>query len=65
MWGDFVDCSSCEARYLCSLRTEPNSIECVTALTRYDIKKEKDCDERGVSPVVYFNRRAEQNGGKK
>lgn len=23
----------------------------------------KDCDERGVSPVVYFNRRAEQNGG--
>lgn len=20
----------------------------------------KDCDERGVSPVVYFNRRAEQ-----
>lgn len=23
----------------------------------------KNCDERGVSPVVYFNRRAEQNGG--
>lgn len=23
----------------------------------------RDCDERGVSPVVYFNRRAEQNGG--
>ena len=22
----------------------------------------KDCDERGVSPVVYFNRRAEQEG---
>lgn len=60
MWGDFMDCSSCEARYLCSLRTEPNSIECVTALTRYDIKKEKDCDERGVSPVVYFNRRTER-----
>ena len=25
----------------------------------------KDYDERGVSRVVYFNRRAEQNGGKK
>ena len=23
----------------------------------------KNCDERGVSPVVYFNRRAEKNGG--
>lgn len=22
----------------------------------------KDCDERGVSPVVYFNRRAEREG---
>lgn len=65
MWGDFVDCSSCVARYLCFLGTEPNSIECMTALTRYDIKKEKDCDERGVSPVEHFNRRAEQNGGKK
>lgn len=45
---------------MCPLRTEPNSIECVTALTRYDIKKEKDCDERGVSPVEHFNRRAER-----
>ena len=26
----------------------------------YDIKKEKNCDERGVSPVVYFNWRAGQ-----
>lgn len=55
-----MDCSSCGARYLCSIRTEPNSIECVTAFTRYCIKKEKDCDERGASPVVYFNRRAGQ-----
>lgn len=23
----------------------------------------KDCDEHGVSPVVYINRRAERNGG--
>ena len=60
MEGDFMNCGSCGARYLCPLGTEPNSIECVTALTRYDIKKEKDCDERGVSPVVYFNRRAGQ-----
>lgn len=60
MWGDFMDCSSCGARYLCSLRTEPNSFECVSTFTRYCIKKEKDCDERGVSPVVYFNRRAGQ-----
>ena len=55
-----MNCSSCGARYLCSLRTEPNSFECVSTLTRYDIKKEKDFDERGVSPVVYFNRRAER-----
>ena len=47
-----MDCSSCEARYLCSLRTEPNSFECVSTFTRYCIKKEKDCDERGVSPEV-------------
>lgn len=60
MWGDFMDCSSCGARYLCFLGTEPNSFECVSTLTRYDIKKEKNCDERGVSPVVYFNRRAGQ-----
>lgn len=55
-----MNCSSCGARYLCSLGTEPNSFECVSTLTRYDIKKEKDCDERGASPVVYFNRRAGQ-----
>lgn len=56
-----MDCSSCEARYLCSLRTEPNSFECVSTFTRYCcIKKEKDCDERGVSPVAYFNQRTGQ-----
>lgn len=60
MEGDFMNCSSCGARYLCSLRTEPNSFECVLAFTRYCIKKEKDCDKRGVSPVVYFNRQAGQ-----
>ena len=60
MWGDFMNCSSCGARYLCSLETEPNSFECVSTLTRYDIKKEKDCDERGVLPVVHLNRRAGQ-----
>ena len=61
MEGDFMNCSSCEARYLCSLRTEPNSFECVSTFTRYCcIKKEKECDERGVSPVMYFNRRAER-----
>lgn len=65
MEGDFMDCSSCGARYLCRFGTEPNFFECVTAFTRYCIKKEKDCDERGVSPVEHFNRRAEQNGGKK
>lgn len=62
MEGDFMNCRTCRVRSLCLLTTEPNSIECVTALTRYDIKKEKDCDERGVSPVAYFNRRAGQEG---
>lgn len=60
MEGDFMNCSSCGAKYLCPLGTDPNSFECMSRLTLYDIKKEKDCDERGVSPVVYFNRRAGQ-----
>lgn len=36
-----MDCSSCEARYLCSLRTEPNSFECVSTFTRYCCIKKK------------------------
>lgn len=47
-------------RSLCLLTTEPNSLECVETLTKYSDGNGKDCDERGVSPVVYFNRRAGQ-----
>lgn len=55
-----MNCRTCRVRSLCFLETEPNSLECVETLTRYSGEKEKDCDERGVSPVVYFNRRNEQ-----
>ena len=55
-----MNCSSCRVRSLCLLETEPNSLECVETLSRYIGGKEKDCGERGISPVVYFNRKAEQ-----
>lgn len=57
MWGDFMNCRTCRVRSLCLLTTEPNSLECVETLTKYSDGNGKDCYERGVSPVVYFNRR--------
>ena len=55
-----MKCSTCRVRSLCLVTTEPNSLECVETLTKYSDGNGKDCDERGVSPVVYFNRRAGQ-----
>ena len=60
MEGDFMNCRTCKVRSLCLLTTEPNSLECVETLTKYSDGNGKDCDERGVSPVVYFNRRTGQ-----
>ena len=57
-----MKCSTCRVRSLCLLTTEPNSLECVETLTKYSDGNGKVCDERGVSPVVHFNRRAEQEG---
>lgn len=57
-----MNCSSCRVRSLCLLTTEPNSLECVEMLTEYSDGNGKYYDERGVSPVVYFNRRAGQEG---
>lgn len=55
-----MNCRTCRVRSLCLLTTEPNSLECVETLTKYSDENGKDYDERGVSPVVYFNRRAGQ-----
>lgn len=55
-----MNCRTCRVRSLCLLTTEPNSLECVETLTKYSDGNGNGCDERGVSPVVYFNRRAEQ-----
>lgn len=55
-----MNCSSCRVRSLCLVTTEPSSLECVETLTKYSDGNGKDCDERGISPVVYFNRRAGQ-----
>lgn len=52
-----MNCRTCRVRSLCLLTTEPNSLECVETLTKYSYGNGKDCDERGVSPVVYFNQR--------
>lgn len=53
-----MNCRTCRVRSLCLLTTEPNSLECVETLTKYSDGNGNGCDERGVSPVVYFNRRA-------
>ena len=55
-----MNCRTCRVRSLCLLTTEPISLECVETLTKYSNGNGKVCDERGVSPVVYFNRRAGQ-----
>ncbi len=52
-----MNCRTCRVRSLCLLTTEPNSLECVETLTKYSDGNGKGCDERGASPVVYFNRR--------
>ncbi len=55
-----MNCRTCRVRSLCLLTIEPNSLECVETLTKYSDGNGKVCDERGVSTVVYFNRRAGQ-----
>ena len=50
--------TKCKPCPFCGARAD--EIESITGLSMIACSNYKDCDERGVSPVVYFNRRAER-----